>query len=87
MLRLPAGLGRPGLWSPVLLVAGILAAGVGLVRLAIGGFAPDGHVPALVLAACAGGLVATLFTGRPPAGGAERRPRRPEEPEQPPKAA
>jgi hypothetical protein len=87
MLRLPAGLGRPGLWSPVLLVAGIAAAGMGLIRLAIGGFAPDGHVPALVLAACAAGLIATLFTGRAPAEGAERRPRRPEEPEQPPKAA
>jgi len=87
MLRLPAGLGRPGLWSPVLLVAGIAAGGMGLIRLAIGGFAPDGHVPALVLAACAAGLIATLFTGRAPAEGAERRPRRPEEPEQPPKAA
>jgi hypothetical protein len=87
MLRLPAGLGRPGPWSPVLLVAGIAAVGVGLARLAIGGFAPGGHVPALVLAACAVGLVATLFTGRAPARGAEPRALRPEEPEQPPKAA
>ena len=53
MLRLPAGLGRPGPWSPVLLVAGIAAAGAGLTRLAIGGFAPGGQVPVLVLAVCA----------------------------------
>jgi hypothetical protein len=37
--------------------------------------------------ACAAGLVATLFTGRAPAQGAEPRALRPEEPEQPPKAA
>ena len=66
MLRLPAGLGRPGPWSPPLLLAGIAVSSVGLVRLAIGGFAPDGHPPGLVLAACAAGLVATLFTGRAP---------------------
>jgi fucose 4-O-acetylase-like acetyltransferase len=87
MLRLPAGLGRPGPWSPVLLVTGIAAAGVGLARLAIGGFAPGGHLPALVLAACTAGLVAALFTGRAPAPGAEPRALRPEEPVQPPKAA
>jgi fucose 4-O-acetylase-like acetyltransferase len=87
MLRLPPGLGRPGPWSPVLLVAGIAAEGVGLTRLAIGGFAPGGHVPVLALAVCAAGLVATLFTGRAPAGSAEPRALRPEEPEQPPKAA
>jgi len=87
MLRLPAGLGRPGPWSPALLVAGIAAAGVGLARLAIGGVAPGGHVPALALAACAAGLAATLFTGRAPARGAGPRALRPQEPEQPPKAA
>ena len=87
MLRLPAGLGRAGHWSPVLLVAGLAASGVGLARLAIGGFAPGGHVPVLVLAICAVGLVATLFTGRAPAGGAEPRALLPEEREQPPKAA
>ncbi len=85
--RLPAGLGRAGHWSPVLLVAGLAASGVGLTRLAIGGFAPGGHVPALVLAICAVGLAATLFTGRAPAGGAEPRALPPEEREQPPKAA
>jgi fucose 4-O-acetylase-like acetyltransferase len=87
LLRLPAGLGRAGPWSPVLLVAGMAASGVGLVRLAIGGFAPSGHVPVPILALCAAGLVATLFTGRPPASGAEPRALRPGEPEQPPRAA
>jgi hypothetical protein len=67
MLRLPAGLGRPGPWSPALLLAGIAASSVGLIRLAISGFAPGGRPPALVLAACAAGLIATLFTGRAPA--------------------
>ena len=67
MLRLPAGLGRPGPWSPILLLAGIAASSVGLIRLAIGGFAPGGRPPVLVLAACAAGLIATLFTGRAPA--------------------
>ena len=87
MLRLPAGLGRPGPWSPVLLLAGIAASAAGLARLAIGGFAPAGHVPAVVLAACTAGLVATLFTGRAPAEGAESRTLRPDAPQQPPKAA
>jgi fucose 4-O-acetylase-like acetyltransferase len=87
LVRLPAGLGRAGPWSPVLLVAGMAASGVGLVRLAIGGFAPSGHVPVPILALCAAGLVATLFTGRPPASGAEPRALRPGEPEQPPRAA
>jgi hypothetical protein len=87
MLRLPAGLGRPGPWSPVLLLAGIAASAAGLARLAIGGFAPAGHVPAVVLAACAAGLVATLFTGRAPAEGAEPRTLRPDAPQQSPKAA
>lgn len=66
MLRLPAGIGPSGWWSPVLLVAGTAAAMVGVTRLAIAGFAPDGHLPALVLAACAAGLIGTLLTGRPP---------------------
>jgi len=64
MLRLPEGLGRPGPWSPALLLAGILSAGVGLSKLAIGGFLPSGNVPALALSLCAFGLVAVLFTGR-----------------------
>jgi Acyltransferase family len=65
MLRLPDGLGRPGPWSPVLLLAGIASAGVGLSKLAIGGFLAGGSVPALALFLCALGLIATLFTGRP----------------------
>ena len=72
MLRLPAGLGRPGRWSPPLLLAGIAASSVGLVRLAIGGFAPGGSPPPLVLAAFAVGLVAVLFTGRAPAQDTQR---------------
>jgi hypothetical protein len=39
---------------------------VDLARLAIGGFAPGGHLPVLVLIICAAGLVATLLTGRAP---------------------
>jgi hypothetical protein len=65
MLRLPAGLGPRGSWSPVLLVLGIAASMVGLARLAIAGFAPGGHLPVLVLTACAAGLLATLFTAAP----------------------
>ncbi len=87
MLRLPAGLGPSGPWSPVLLVLGLAASMAGLARLAIAGFAPDGHLPALVLAACATGLAATLFTGRARAAGAEPRALRPQQPQQPPKAA
>ena len=41
MPRLRAGLGRPGPWSPVLLLVGIAASAAGLARLAIGGFAPE----------------------------------------------
>ena len=55
MLRLPAGLGPSGWWSPVLLLLGTAAAMVGLARLAIAGFAPGGHLPPLVLAAYAAG--------------------------------
>ena len=60
---------------------------VGLARLAIAGFAPDGHLPALVLAACAAGLAATLLTGRAPAQDAGPQALRPQVPYQPPKAA
>jgi hypothetical protein len=49
----------------VLLLAGIASAGVGLSKLAIGGFLADGNVPVLALALCALGLVAALLTGRP----------------------
>jgi len=71
MRRLPAGIGPPGPWSPVLLLVGLAASMFGLARLAIAGFAPGGHLPALALAACAVGLIATLFTGRAPAAGAK----------------
>jgi fucose 4-O-acetylase-like acetyltransferase len=71
MRRLPAGIGPYGPWSPVLLVAGLAASMFGLARLAIAGFAPGGHLPALALAACAVGLAATLFIGRAPAAGAK----------------
>jgi hypothetical protein len=87
MLRLPAGLGPSGPWSPVLLVFGIAASMVGLARLAIAGFAPGGHLPVLVLTICAAGLVATLLTGRAPADAAEPQAVRPEGPQQLPKAA
>jgi len=87
MRRLPTGVGPPGPWSPVLLLAGIAAAAVGLARLAIGGFAPGGQLPALVLAICAAGLIATLCTGRPRGTGAEPRALHPDVPRQPPRAA
>jgi fucose 4-O-acetylase-like acetyltransferase len=83
MLRLPGGLGRPGPWSPLLLLAGLVVSSVGLARLAIGGFAPDGRPPAVVLAACAVGLTATLFTGRAPAEGTRRQTLPPDLPEHP----
>lgn len=66
MLRLPAGLGTPGRWSGTILLAGSVAAMFGLARLAIAGFAPDGNLPALALAALGGGVIGTLFSGRPP---------------------
>jgi hypothetical protein len=69
----------------VLLGFGLAASMVGLVRLAIAGFAPGGHLPALALAACAAGLVATLLTGRAPPASAEPQALRPELPRQPPK--
>ncbi|GGS02847.1 hypothetical protein GCM10010269_47180 [Streptomyces humidus] len=51
--------------SPAFLLCGLGAAGLALARLAIGGFAPDGHLPAVVLAVHACGLVA-LCSVRPP---------------------
>ncbi len=75
--RLPPGLGAPGPWSPVLLLAGLAAVVPALTRLAIGGFAPGGHPPLAVLAAYACGLVVILFTGHPATGGAPRAHRAP----------
>lgn len=60
---LPDGLGLLRRWSPAVLVLGLAAAGFGLTRLAIGGFAPGGGLPALALAACACGLLLTLLSG------------------------
>jgi hypothetical protein len=73
LLRLPAGIGRRGLWSPALLLAGLSAASVGLARLAIGGFAPAGQTPTSALSAFAVGLAATVFTGRDPPAPVEHR--------------
>ena len=86
MRRLPAGIGPSGRWSPVLLLAGLAASMFGLARLAIGGLAPGGQLPVLALAACAAGLTATLFTGRPAERAAPQGLNR-EQPQQPPKAA
>jgi hypothetical protein len=83
MLRLPAGLGRPGPWSPLLLLAGIAVSSVGLTRLAIGGFAPGGRPPGLVLAVCAVGMMATLWTGQAPEEGTRRAALPPNLPEHP----
>jgi hypothetical protein len=66
LLLLPSGPGVAGWWSPALLPCGLAAAGSALARLAIGGFAPGGHLPAVVLAVYAGGLLAALFSVRPP---------------------
>ena len=66
MLRLPAGLGPAGRWSPALLTLGFGAVMLGLTRLAIAGFAPGGRLPLLALTAYATGLTVTLFTGRAP---------------------
>jgi fucose 4-O-acetylase-like acetyltransferase len=66
MLRLPVGIGSPGRWSAPILLLGIAAAMVGLAKLAISGFAPEGTVPLLVLAAVACGVIVTLLSGRPP---------------------
>jgi len=85
-VRLPAGIGPSGRWSPVLLLAGLAASMFGMARLAIGGLAPGGQLPVLALAACAAGLTATLFTGRPAERAAPQGLNR-EQPQQPPKAA
>jgi hypothetical protein len=50
----------------MILLAGSAAAMTGLARLATAGFAPDGNVLALVLAALGCGVIGTLFSGRPP---------------------
>lgn len=60
------GVARP--WPPAILIAGLAAAGFGLTRLAIAGFAPGGSLPALVLAAYACGLLLTLLSGPPALG-------------------
>ena len=65
LLKLPAGGGPPGPWSPAILLAGLAAAMLGLIRLAIAGLAPGGHLPLLALAAFAAGLLATFCTGHP----------------------
>ena len=67
MLRLPAGIGPPGPWSPALLLAGLAASLAGLSQLTVAGFAPGGHLPGPALASCAVGLAATLLSGRDPA--------------------
>jgi len=71
LLRLPAGVGPAGPWSPAILIAGLAAVGLGLTKLAIDGLAPDGRPTGWVLACCAVGLAAIFCTGRPP--GQERR--------------
>jgi fucose 4-O-acetylase-like acetyltransferase len=63
---LPTGLAAARPWSPALLVAGLAAAGFGLTKLAIGGFAPGGRLPALAIGAYACGLLLTLLSGPPP---------------------
>ncbi len=60
---LPSGLGRPGPWSPALLVFGIATAMGALTRLAIAGFAPGGSLPWPVLAALAVGMLLALLSG------------------------
>ena len=77
LLRLlPGGLGPARPWSPAVLLPGLAAAGFGLTKLAIGGFAPGGGLPALALAACACGLLLTLLSG-PPSAGHDPRPQQP----------
>ena len=64
---LPDGLGPVRPWSPAVLLLGLAAAGFGLIRLAIGGFAPGGGLPTLALGACTCGLLLTLLSGPPSA--------------------
>jgi hypothetical protein len=88
MSRLPAGIGPPGPWSPVLLLAGLAASMFGLARLATAGFAPGGQPPALALAAfapasprpCSPAVPRPQAPSRKPAGRSSRasRRRRPE---------
>jgi len=63
LVRLPTGIATAGPWSPALLAVGLAAVMAGLTRLAIAGFAPSGQLPALALAAYAGGLVLVLLSG------------------------
>ncbi len=72
--KLPAAVGPPGPWSPVILLAGLAAAMLGLTRLAIAGLAPSGRLPLLTLAAFTAGLLATFCTGRPATAGDQARP-------------
>ncbi|MGW2182285.1 hypothetical protein ACWCXX_30120 [Streptomyces sp. NPDC001732] len=65
---LPAGQGAAGWWSPVLVLCALGAVVPALTRLAIGGFAPSGHVPVLLLTTYACGLLAALYSGRPSVG-------------------
>jgi hypothetical protein len=64
LVRLPAGVGRPGSWSPALLLIGLFAACAGLSRLAVNGFAPGGSIPTGTVALFALGLAAIVCTGR-----------------------
>lgn len=66
MLRLPAGTGPAGAWSPALLLVGLAASLSGLSELTMAGFAPGGQLPWTALAECAVGLVATVLSGRDP---------------------
>lgn len=63
--RIPPGAGRPGPWSPALLLAGLAAVIYGLASLYVGGPAPDGRLSVLSLAAFVAGLLAIFCTGRP----------------------
>lgn len=74
MLRLPMGPGSAHQWTPALLLGGIAAASFALTKLAIGGFAPGGSLPLLILACYAGGLALTLLSGRPAPGPERTRP-------------
>jgi fucose 4-O-acetylase-like acetyltransferase len=64
LARLPAGVGPPGRWSPVLLLAGLVTVGVSLTRLAIAGLDPGGRAPVLVFVGLAAGTAAIFCTGR-----------------------
>jgi hypothetical protein len=66
ILRLPSGVGPAGPWSPALLALGLAASMASLARLAVGGFAPAGRLPLLVLAGFAAGLACIVLTGRAP---------------------